>query len=89
MEKQNIEQQIRDFLYDESMKSVFENLSSQDSLLELGIIDSVKMLDLIAYIEQQFGIQVDDEDLIPENFDNLEAITNYILARKNSSPVED
>ncbi len=81
MSNRQIEQRIREFLYEENLKDTFENLTSQDSLLEMGIIDSVKMIELVAFIEKEFGIQVDEEDLIPENFDNLEAITGYIIER--------
>ncbi|RMG67764.1 MAG: acyl carrier protein [Calditrichaeota bacterium] len=83
MSEAHIEQRIREFLYEDSLKETFENLTEQDSLLELGIIDSVKMIELVSFIEQQFGIQVDEEDLIPENFDNIAAMTRYIADRLN------
>ncbi len=73
---------IIDFLYDDSLKEEFANLDYDDSLLELGIIDSVKMLDLIGFIEKEFDIKVDDDDLFPENFDTINAIVNYIQSKK-------
>lgn len=78
----DMHQQIINFLYDESLKDEFKELDYDDSLLELGIIDSVKMLDLINFIEEQFGVQVDDDDLYPENFDSINAIVNYINSKK-------
>ncbi len=75
-------QEIVNFLYDESLKQEFENLDYDDSLLELGIIDSVKILDLINFIEEKFGIKVEDDDLYPENFDSINAIVNYIQSKK-------
>ncbi|NOX87868.1 MAG: acyl carrier protein [Calditrichaeota bacterium] len=69
------------FLYDESLKDEFAQLDYDDSLLELGIIDSVKMLDLINFIEEKFGIKVEDDDLYPENFDSINAIVNYINSK--------
>jgi acyl carrier protein len=74
---------IIDFLYDDSLKDEFANLDYDDSLLELGIIDSVKMLDLISFIEKEFDIKVDDDDLFPENFDTINAIVNYIQSKKS------
>ncbi|RMF56301.1 MAG: acyl carrier protein [Calditrichaeota bacterium] len=85
MEPKKVAKEIRDFLYEENLKSEFENLSDDDSLLEMGIIDSVKMLDLIEYIENQYEIQVDEDDMIPENFDSINAIVAYIQSRKNGS----
>ncbi|WP_456440759.1 acyl carrier protein [Caldithrix abyssi] len=75
-------QEIINFLYDESLKDEFEGLDYDDSLLELGIIDSVKMLDLIGFIEEKYQIKVDDDDLYPENFDSINAIVNYIRSKK-------
>ncbi len=78
----DIHKKIIDFLYDDSLKDEFAQLDYDDSLLELGIIDSVKMLDLIAFIEKEFAITVDDDDLFPENFDSINAIVNYIQSKK-------
>ncbi len=78
----DMHKEIIEFLYDESLKDEFDNLDYDDSLLELGIIDSVKMLDLINFIETKFNIQVDDDDLFPENFDSINAIVNYIQSKK-------
>ena len=78
----DIKQKLIDFLYDESLKDEFQYLDHDDSLLELGIVDSVKMLDLIGFIEDTFEIKVDEEDLYPENFDSLNAIEEYIESKK-------
>ncbi len=77
----DIKQKLIDFLYDDSLKDEFNDLEPDDSLLELGIVDSVKMLDLIGFIEDTFNIKVDEEDLYPENFDSLNAIEEYIQSK--------
>ncbi len=78
----DMHKEIIEFLYDDSLKDEFDNLDYDDSLLELGIIDSVKMLDLINFIENKFNIQVDDDDLFPENFNSMNAIVYYIQSKK-------
>ena len=78
----NLKQELIDFLFDDSLKDEFENLGHDDSLLERGIIDSVKMLDLIAFIEQRYQIKVDEEDMYPENFDTINAIEAFIHSKK-------
>lgn len=60
-------------------------LSDRDSLLEAGIIDSVMMLDLIAYLEKAHGISVGEDDMVPENFDSIEAIARYVERRRGGS----
>jgi acyl carrier protein len=74
--------QILKFLYDDSLKEEFEDLDNDDSLLELGIIDSFKMLELIEYIQKEFGIEIDEDDMLPENFDSINAIVEFIGSKK-------
>jgi len=77
-----MKEQILKFLYDDNLKDEFDGLDHDDSLLELGIIDSVKMMELIDFIEKTYGISVDDDDLYPENFDTLNAIVAFIESKK-------
>ena len=74
---------VRDFLYEDHLKDEFDSLNDDDSLLEKGIIDSVKMLDLISFLEESFNVEVDDDDLFPENFDSLNAIEKYVGKKVN------
>ena len=55
------------------------------SLLDEGIIDSVGVMELVAFLEQDFGLTVDDEDLIPENLDSIYNLTAYITRKRAPS----
>jgi acyl carrier protein len=57
-------------------------IAPQTLLFKEGIFDSMAFVLLIDYIEQTFGIKPADEDLIPENFESIEAITRYIHRKK-------
>lgn len=59
-------------------------LSVDENLLEQSIIDSMGFLKLVAFLEEQFGIRVVDDDLVPENFSTLTAIRTFV-ERKMSS----
>jgi acyl carrier protein len=77
--EQDIKKQIIDFitsnfLFDDAQASVDET----KSLLEAGIIDSTGVIELIAFIEETYGIQMEDEEIIPENLDTILDITYYI-----------
>jgi acyl carrier protein len=48
------------------------------SLLGQGIIDSAGVLELVAFVENAFRVRVGDSELIPENFDSLNAIQSYL-----------
>jgi acyl carrier protein len=53
-------------------------LSDEESLLDHGIIDSTGVLEVVAFIEAEFGITVLDEEMLPENFDSIARITAYV-----------
>ena len=56
-------------------------LGNATSLLETGVLDSLSLLRLVVFIQERFGIVVDDVDLIPENFDTVDAICAYLRSR--------
>jgi acyl carrier protein len=55
-----------------------EDLQSEDSLMDKGIIDSTGVLELVGFLERNYGLQVEDEDLLPENLDSISNITRYV-----------
>ena len=57
-------------------------LSNETPLLEEGILDSLGLLQLVVFLEERFGITVDETDLVPENFASVETICAYIRARE-------
>ena len=59
---------------DQGLPSIDEN----ESLLENGIIDSLAIMKLLAFIEKEFMVKVSDEDLMPENFNTIASIVRLI-----------
>jgi acyl carrier protein len=57
-------------------------LADDDSLLDAGIIDSTGVLDLIGFMEQEFGISVADDELVPENLDSIARLTAFVARKK-------
>ena len=62
------------------------DLADTDSLLENGVMDSTGILELVAYLETEFSIQMADAEIVPDNLDSIEAIAKY-LERKLAQPV--
>jgi acyl carrier protein len=60
-------------------------LEPQQCLIGSGIIDSLGLLRLIAFIEERFGVVMDDEEVIPENFDSIEAIVASIERKQKQA----
>ena len=59
-------------------------LPLHESLLELGILDSFAVIELVAFIEQNWEIQIRDEELTRERFGSLTKMTNLVLEKTNS-----
>jgi len=53
-------------------------LKDGTSFLEEGIVDSTGVLELVMFVEETFGIVVEDEEIVPENFDSVERLAFYV-----------
>ena len=76
----NVEQSVRDFLKNDLGKAE-SDVGRDESLLESGIIDSMGVLQLVAFLESTYGIKVEDDDLMPENFHTITSISAYVERR--------
>jgi len=72
------EPEIRKFIAEKFLFGEDNNLPSDASLLEAGIIDSTGVLELISYLEEQFKIKVDDDELVPENLDTIAGVCRFL-----------
>jgi len=74
-----IETQIRDYIAQNMLFS--DNgfgYSDEDSFLQEGIIDSVGVMELVLFVEQTFGVDVDDQEITPDNFDSVSKLAHYV-----------
>jgi acyl carrier protein len=79
-----IEQEVRQFLRDNfPLSADGVTLAPEDSLIEVGVIDSTGVLELIEFIEERYGVAIPDHDVLPENLDSVDAIVRYVGARLN------
>jgi len=69
---------IRAFIIENFLFGNDDGLQDETSFLEDGIIDSTGVLELVNFLEEEFGITVDDEELIPENLDSIDNVTAYL-----------
>ena len=58
-------------------------LADDASFLEEGIVDSTGVLELVMFVEETFGITVEDEEIVPENFDSVGQLAAYIRSKSN------
>jgi len=77
--KKTIKQYIlENFLFTED-ESV---LKDSDSFLDTGIIDSTGVLEIILFIEETFGIKVNDDEMFPANLDSVDNLTDFVQRKQ-------
>ena len=73
------EAKIREFIFENFLIGKNEqDLGNDDSFLEKGIIDSTGVLELIMFVEEVYGMEVADDEVIPDNFDSVSKLCTYI-----------
>lgn len=76
-------QQIRSFIFENFLFDADDSaLGNDDSFLEQGIIDSTGVLELVNWLEESFGMQIDDTELVPENLDSVNRLAAFIEKKK-------
>jgi acyl carrier protein len=78
-----IESRIRAFLQEQF--PVPEDLPAGESLLDGGIIDSIGVLTLVTWLEQEFGFVVEDDEVLPENLDSVANLVAYVGAKLDAA----
>ena len=82
----SVEKKIRDYILENYLFTDDQSaLSNEDSFLDKGIIDSTGIMEVIFFLEEEFGIQVEDEEMVPENLDSVKNIVAYISQKQASS----
>jgi acyl carrier protein len=79
----SIESTVRAFILENFLFT--ENgtqLQNDVSFLEEGIVDSTGVLELVMFIEETFGVTVEDDEIMPENFDSVEQLAQYVRRKK-------
>ncbi|MGH3040679.1 MAG: acyl carrier protein [Gaiellaceae bacterium] len=76
---ESIEQEVRQFLKDNfPLSADGVDLAGEDSLIEVGVIDSTGVLELIGFIEERYEVEIADEEVLPENLDSIGSITRFV-----------
>jgi len=73
---------LTDFIKQQILHGRSVPLDEEQDLLNAGIIDSLGILRLVAFLEEQFGVKVPDEDVVFENFQSINAMARYVDDRK-------
>jgi acyl carrier protein len=82
----DVEAAVRRFIADNYLFGAGpESIKDTDSFLAQGIINSMGVLELIAFLESTYGIKVGDDEVVPENLDSVKLVADYVR-RKQGQP---
>lgn len=85
---QDLKNQVRTFLLENFLMGETEqDIQDDTSFMNSHILDSTGFIELIGYLEEQFGIQVEDDEMVPENLDSLRNIEHFIQGKRASANV--
>ncbi len=83
--KSELKNKIKSFVSDYFIKDSGIDIAEDTSFLDKGIIDSTGVMELVSFLEETFGITMDDAEIIPDNFDSIEKLVTFVenkLAQK-------
>jgi acyl carrier protein len=76
----SMQQTLKEYISKDIMKGRSDQLNTHDDLLASGILDSLGILQLVAFLEEELDIRVPDEDVVYENFHSIDALSDYLSA---------
>ena len=86
MSEQDVLQQARAYVTDNFLyMRKNKELADSDSLLRTGVISSLGMMELVGWVEEQFGLVIDPADITEQNFDSLANIARFVSEKRSLS----
>ena len=76
---------LRAFIKENFLFGREPDFSNDDSFLEMGLIDSTGVLELVNHLEDTHGIRVEDDELVPENLDSINRIVRFIESKQQAT----
>ena len=85
-ETAEIREQLRRYIAENLLFSDKEYPFEDDaSFLKNGVVDSTGVMELVAYVEEKFGVTVEPKEVVPDNFDSVKNLTSYIKRKTDGS----
>jgi acyl carrier protein len=85
-EQAAIERAVREFLTENfPLSGDASELDREESLIGAGVIDSTGVLEVIGFVEETYGVQIADEEVLPENLDSIAAIGRFVSGKLGSA----
>lgn len=83
----DIKERVRQFVITTFYVPDPSQVTDTVSFLDIGIVDSTGVLEIIAFIQSEFGVAVEDDEILPENLDGVAKITEYVQRKRAAAVV--
>lgn len=74
--------QLATFLAEKILKQPNRKITADEALLSSGLIDSFSLMDVALYVEDTYGVRIEDTELNADTFDNLSQLATLIESRR-------
>ena len=81
----SIQQQLKQFIVQNFYVSDPAEIADDTLLVTTGVVDSTGMLEVIAYLEETFGISIADQEMTPENLESIERMAAFITRKRQAA----
>lgn len=83
----DVEGSVREFLNEQvASQGEKREIRSDESLLDSGVLDSASILEIVSFLEERFRFTIDDEELVPENFETINSIVRLVKSKNDGQP---
>ena len=80
-----LQEEIRGFIVDTFLFGEEEGLEEDSSFLAEGIVDSTGIMQLVSFLQEQYLVAIEDEELIPDNLDSIKRVTTFIEGKMRAA----
>ncbi len=77
-----VEQRVRQFIVENFFVTDPSSIDDDTLLVTNGIVDSTGMLEVIGFLEEQFGIRISDQEMTPENLESVSRIARFVASKR-------
>ena len=81
----DIKERVRQFIIENFYVSDAAALKDDASLITAGVVDSTGMLEVITFLESEYGISIDDTDMTPENLETIGRIAKFVAQKQQAA----
>lgn len=81
--KTDIIEKMRTYLQNDILQQPNREIKADEALISSGLIDSFSLVDVALFVEDEFGVRIDDTELNADTFDTLDALADLIIARQD------